>query len=58
VEESKPEPGLATTHHPILLEKLVMEKTQKLELALTLHVPLVNMNIISTFFRLCFGEDK
>ena len=58
MEVLRPEPDLATTHHPNFQEKIVMERARKLELAITLLVPLVSMNIISAFFSLCFGEDK
>jgi hypothetical protein len=50
MEVLKPEPDLATTHHPSFQEKIVMEREQKLELAMFLLVPLVSMNIISAFF--------
>ncbi len=48
---SRPEPDLATARHQILLEKLVMEKTQKLLPAISLPVPLVSINIIWAFVK-------
>jgi hypothetical protein len=49
MEVLRPEHDHAITHHPNFQEKIVMERAQKLELAMTLLVPLVSMNIISAF---------
>jgi hypothetical protein len=43
---SRPELDLAIARHHNLLEKLVMEKAQKLLLAISLPVPLVRINFI------------
>jgi hypothetical protein len=58
MEVLRPEPDLATTHHPNFQEKIVMEREQKLELAIFLLVPLVSMDIISAFFDCVLEKTK
>jgi hypothetical protein len=38
MERFRPEPDPATAQHPKILEKIVLEKTQKLYPAVNLHV--------------------
>jgi hypothetical protein len=57
MEGPRPKPDLVTTHPLTLMGKIVMEKAQKLWLAVSLHVQLVSIRNIFVFLRVCFGED-